>query len=72
MLEKEFIRLRNGQARGRLSLSVSGNPLWPLEELRNLRNPPFVADPEFAPVVIGALGFGADLSAPAGNCRRGK
>jgi hypothetical protein len=23
------------------------NPLWPLQELRNLRNPPFVPEPEF-------------------------
>lgn len=34
----------------------AANPLWTLEELRNLRNPPFVADPEFTPFDIDALG----------------
>jgi hypothetical protein len=33
-----------------------GNPLWPLEDLRNLRSPPFVADPEFTPFTIDAFG----------------
>jgi hypothetical protein len=33
-----------------------GRPLWTLEELRNLRNPPFVADREFTLFVTGALG----------------
>ena len=31
------------------------NPLWPLEELRDLGDPPFVADPEFTPFDIDAL-----------------
>jgi hypothetical protein len=29
--------------------------LWPLEELRNLRNPPFVPDPEFTPLPLERL-----------------
>jgi len=32
------------------------NPLWALEELRDLRDPLFVADPEFTPFKIEALG----------------
>jgi hypothetical protein len=39
----------------RLPLSISGNPLWPLEELHNLYEPRFVADPEFTPLAVGAL-----------------
>jgi hypothetical protein len=31
------------------------NPLSPLEELRDLRDPPFVADPEFTSFNIDAL-----------------
>jgi hypothetical protein len=31
------------------------NPLWPLEELRDLGDPPFVADPEFTRFDIDAL-----------------
>jgi hypothetical protein len=31
------------------------NPLWPLEELRDLSDPPFVADPEFTRFDIDAL-----------------
>ena len=38
------------------SAILSVNPLWTLEELRDLRNPPFVADPEFTPFEIDALG----------------
>jgi hypothetical protein len=59
--------VRRAQGRSCLPLSISGNPFWPLEELRNLRNPPVVADPEFTPLVIGALGCqakGAFASAP--------
>jgi hypothetical protein len=32
--------------------SLAENPLWPLEELRNLR---FVADPEFSPLALDNL-----------------
>jgi hypothetical protein len=32
------------------------NPLWPLEELRDLGDPPFVADPEFTRFDLSALG----------------
>jgi hypothetical protein len=32
------------------------NPLWPLEELRDLRDAPFVADPVFAQFDLNALG----------------
>jgi hypothetical protein len=32
------------------------NPLWPLEELHDLRDPLFVADPKFTPFNIEALG----------------
>jgi hypothetical protein len=38
------------------------NPLWPLEELRDLRDPPFVADPEFAPFKIEALRYDSQTS----------
>jgi hypothetical protein len=34
----------------------AANPLWPLEELRDLCDPPFVADPEFTRFDIDALG----------------
>jgi len=34
---------------------MAGNPLWALEELGDLSNPPFVADPEFVPCDIYAL-----------------
>jgi hypothetical protein len=44
-----------GKGPRRVSRSMSGNPLWPLEELRNVRKPPFVADPEFAPFNTDAL-----------------
>ena len=40
------------------------NPLWPLQELHDLRNPPFVADPEFTPLDLDALGCDPK-SAPA-------
>ena len=39
----------------RLGGYIAGNPLWPLEELGNVRNPLFVADPEFLPCDIDAL-----------------
>jgi hypothetical protein len=32
----------------------AGNPLWPLEELRNLSSPPF-PDPEFTPLSVERL-----------------
>ena len=56
------------------------NPLWPLEELRDLGDPPFVADPEFTRFDLNALGGddcrGASLaSSKAPRChlsKRGK
>ena len=42
--------------RRRLGRYIAANPLWPLEELRDLRNPPFVPDPEYSPLDIRALG----------------
>jgi hypothetical protein len=56
MLRNKWLRVRRAQDRGCLPLSISGNPLWPLEELRNLRDPAVVADPEFTPLAIDALG----------------
>ena len=53
MLERKFIRIRG--VRRRLGRYLAGNPLWPLEELYDLRDPPFVADPEFTPFEIDAL-----------------
>jgi len=53
MLQRKFVRVRNDPRRRRY---LAANPLWTLEELRNLRNPPFVADPEFIPFEIDALG----------------
>ena len=50
MLQREFIRVRSDPRRRR----YLANPLWPLEELHDLRNPPFVADPEFTPFDIYA------------------
>jgi hypothetical protein len=38
------------------------NPLWALEELRDLRDPLFVADPEFTPFKIEALGSESETS----------
>jgi AcrR family transcriptional regulator len=46
LLKKRCIRVCRVQDRSRLPLSISGNPLWPLEELRNLRTPPVVAEAE--------------------------
>jgi hypothetical protein len=66
MLKEKFIRIRSEPKPRCLSLGVSGNPLWPLEELRNLRNPPFVADPEFTPFAIDALGREAKGSSGVG------
>ena len=34
---------------------MAANPLWTLEKLHDLHNPPFVADPEFTPFEIDAL-----------------
>ena len=56
MQQRKFIRVRSDARK--LGRYLAGNPLWPLEELRNLRNAPFVADPEFTPLDIGALGGG--------------
>jgi hypothetical protein len=42
----------------------TANPLWTLEELRDLRHPPFVADAGFTPFDIDALGAGPQ-SVPA-------
>ena len=64
-LKKKCIRVRRAQGRSCLPLSISGNPFWPLEELRNLRNPPVVADPEFTPLVIDALGCQAKDAFPS-------
>ena len=52
MLPRKFIRVRVDPRRHRY---LAANPLWTLEELRNLHNPPFVADPEFTPFKIDAL-----------------
>jgi hypothetical protein len=54
MSKRKIIRVRNDARRRRRYLN--GNPLWPLEELYDLRNPPFVADPEFTPFDVHALG----------------
>ena len=51
MLERKSSRPR-WDARRRRYLA---NPLWPLEELRDLRDPLFVADPEFTSFKIDAL-----------------
>jgi hypothetical protein len=53
MLKRKFVRVRNDPRRRRY---LAANPLWTLEELRNLHDPPFVADPEFTPFEIDALG----------------
>src|SRR5580700_57032 len=55
MLKKKCIRFRRAEDRSGLPLSISGNPLWPLEELHNLRRPRFVAEPEVTPLAIDAL-----------------
>lgn len=52
MQQRKFIRARWNARRPR----YLANPLWPLEELRDLRDPLFVADPEFTPVDIEGLG----------------
>jgi len=53
MLHQKIIWVRS-DARRRVRY-LAGNPLWPLQELYDLRNPPFVADPEFTPFDIDAL-----------------
>lgn len=66
MVKKRCIRVSRVQDRSCLPLSISGNPLWPLEELRNLRTPPVVAGPELTPLAIGALrGQAKEAFAPA-------
>ncbi len=52
MSQRKFSRARWDPRRPR----YLANPLWPLEELRDLRDPPFVADPEFTSFNIDALG----------------
>jgi len=52
MCQRKFIR-RDRKRRDRCQ---AANPLWTLEELHGLRHPPFVADPEFTPFDIEALG----------------
>ena len=61
MLQRKFIRLRSDPRRRRY---LAENPLWTLEVLHDLRNPPFVAEPEFTPFEIDALGC-YPKSAPA-------
>jgi hypothetical protein len=54
MWHREFIRVSiDPRRQGRCQ---AANPLWTLEELHGLRHPPFVADPEFTPFDIDALG----------------
>jgi hypothetical protein len=66
MLKKRCIRVSRVQDRSCLPLSISGNPLWPLEELRNLRTQPVVAEAELTPLAIDALGGQAkEAFAPA-------
>ena len=48
--------LQSGPKRRKLGRYIAANPLWPLEELHDLRNPPFVPDPEFSPLDIRSLG----------------
>jgi hypothetical protein len=62
MSHRKIIRVRS-DARRR-DCYLAGNPLWPLEELYDLRNPPFIGDPEFTPFDIHVLGCGPK-SAPA-------
>src|SRR5690349_16125007 len=52
MSRRQFSRFSGRRA----ARYLAGNPLWPLEELHNVRNPPFIADPEFAPFDIDTLG----------------
>ena len=66
MWQRKFVRVR-GESRRRRYLTA--NPLWILEELHDLRNPPFVADPEFTPFEIDALGCDPK-SAPASSSDR--
>src|ERR1700730_6392554 len=51
MSQRKFIRVRSDPRRHR----YLANPLWPLGELHDLRNQPFVADPEFSSFDIDAL-----------------
>jgi hypothetical protein len=53
MLRRKLIRVRSHPRR--LGRYQAGNPLWPLEELHDLRKPPFVAELEFTPFDIDAL-----------------
>ena len=52
MWKRKFM-CHGAKRRGRYQ---AANPLWTLEELHGLRHPPFVADPEFTPFDIEALG----------------
>ena len=58
MQQRKFIRARWNARRPR----YLANPLWPLEELRDLRDPLFAADPEFTPFDIEALGRDSQTS----------
>jgi hypothetical protein len=53
MLQRKFVRVRSDPRRRRY---LAANLLWTLEELHDLRNPQYVADPEFTPFKIDALG----------------
>jgi hypothetical protein len=57
-MQRKTIRVRWNTRR----LRYLANPLWPLEELSDLRDPLFVADPEFAPFNIEALGRDSETS----------
>jgi hypothetical protein len=65
MAKRRFSRV-HAEGRRRLPLSISGNPLWPLEELHNLRQRRFVADSEFTPLALGALRDEAEAALASG------
>jgi hypothetical protein len=55
MRRRKSIRVGSDPRRRRRRYQAA-NPLWTLEELRELRHPSFVADPEFTRFDIDALG----------------